>query len=183
MASPIDALLRSNASYASNFHRAPPDFAKLGELAKKATSRICIITCADPRIDPAQFLDLPGNSDIVSIVMRNAGGSARRALVDLLAVDSLVSFTDVFIIRHTDCGTTHFTDASIKRGIRDQLADEHDKLELEAIEFGDCAVPPEQRCSEEVAWLREQAFLREELRGKVVGGVYDLDTGKVELVK
>jgi carbonic anhydrase len=119
----------------------------------------------------------------VSIVVRNAGGSARKAFVDLVAIDSLVSFTHVFVVRHTDCGTTHFTDAGIKDAIRARLTKEHDIGELEAIGFGECAVSPEQRCSEEVAWLREQAFLRKELRAKVTGGVYNLKTGKVELVE
>jgi hypothetical protein len=39
-------------------------------------------------------------------VIRNAGGDVQKCLPDILAVDTLVRFTDICILRHT--GTFHF---------------------------------------------------------------------------
>ena len=45
-----------------------------------------------------------------ALVQLNAGGHVRKALPDLLALDSVINFDNLFIIHHTDCGMTHKQD-------------------------------------------------------------------------
>lgn len=137
-------------------------------------------------IDLSQFLSLPSHPDITTIIVRNAGGSPKKALVDILAIDTLVSFTDILIVRHTDCGTTVFRDDSIKQVLRDRVAgigredlDGH----LDQMNFGDCPVSAEERCSEDVEWLRKHPLVREDLRKSVRGGVLDLKSGVVKMIE
>lgn len=128
-----------------------------------------------------QFLSLSDHPHITSVIIRNAGGSARKAFSDILAIDSLVNFTDIAVIRHTDCGSTHFRDEVVRQSIRERVG-EGRAVEVDGMTFGDCKVSPEDRCRAEVEWLRGHVFLRDELRGRVWGGVYSLETGTVESV-
>jgi carbonic anhydrase len=52
MSSPaVDTLLQSNMAVAQSDYTAPPTFVQLGEAMKKAGARVCIVTCADPRLN------------------------------------------------------------------------------------------------------------------------------------
>ena len=127
-----------------------------------------------------QFLQL-SHPTVTPVILRNAGGSARKALVDLLAIDSLLSFTHVAVVRHTDCGTTAFRDGEIKEMLRGRAEKDHGG-EVEGLYFGECTTSPEEMCRDEVAWLRGNLLVREGLRGRVWGGVYHVETGRVEVV-
>lgn len=57
MPTAIEKLLCSNTTFASTNYQSPPTFEELGEMLKTAppdAARMCIVTCADPRLDPAK---------------------------------------------------------------------------------------------------------------------------------
>ena len=60
---------------------------------------------------------------------------------------------------------------------------EEEKETLGRLYFGACEKDPREMCREDVAWLRGNALVRAELRGRVWGGVYDLESGRVEGVE
>ena len=57
-----------------------------------------IVSCADPRVIPEAMFGLGGGE---AVVIRNAGGDVQKALPDILAIDSLLKFSDVMVVRHT----------------------------------------------------------------------------------
>lgn len=87
------------------------------------------------------------------------------------------------ILRHTDCGTTFFRDGDLKESLLERVGGGQQKDAVEALYFGACATGPRDMCAEDVRWLRDNALLREELRGHVWGGVLDLQSGRVEGVE
>lgn len=60
----------------------------------------------------------------------------------------------------------------------------HDVSEhIDQLNFGDCTVSAEERCGEDVEWLRKHPLVREELRKSVRGGVLDLKSGVVKMIE
>lgn len=68
---------------------------------------LVILTCVDPRTDPAHILDLHLGE---AFVMRVVGGRVSGGVVDgLLAIDAITHRPmAVMVIHHTDCATAHF---------------------------------------------------------------------------
>ena len=96
----------------------------------------------------------------------------------------MVSFTEIIVLRHSDCGSTFYRDDGLKAVLRERIAGrEVEDIDIDSMVFGACTTSPEERCLEEVVWLRDHPLLRKELRQKVFGGVYNLETGKVEKVE
>ncbi|ETN41190.1 uncharacterized protein HMPREF1541_03125 [Cyphellophora europaea CBS 101466] len=184
----INTLLSSNAAVASSNYTAPPTFAQFGEAMKTAgpdSARLCIVTCVDPRCDANQFYALPSHPKIFSIVLRNAGGSPRKALPDILAIDTLVHFTDLLVVRHTDCGSLIFRDNDIRAELKARLSSSSANetmlgQELDGMCFGECTTSAAEMCREDVQWLKNNVLVREDLRAGIWGGVFDLSTGRVE---
>lgn len=65
--------------------------------------RVAIITCADPRCIPEQFLHL---DTFEAVVLRTAGSNVEAAIPSILAIDSVVPLQEIMVINHTDCGAT-----------------------------------------------------------------------------
>ena len=80
--------------------------------------RLFVITCLDPRVDPAHFLGL-GLSD--AMVIRNAGGRVTPevindvAFIGQLAENALPDgpLFEAAVIHHTQCGTGALADLSL----------------------------------------------------------------------
>lgn len=72
--------------------------------------------------------------DAEALVARNAGGHVRRAIPDILALDSLVNLQNLFVIHHTDCGTTHFQDNKIQAILKDRVPEKAE--DIGKMEFG-----------------------------------------------
>lgn len=80
-----------------------------------------VITCIDPRTDPAEFLGL-GFAD--AIVGRTVGGRVTDAVVvDLSYIGYLVEtkapegpYFEAAVIHHTDCGSRLLEDPELRRG-------------------------------------------------------------------
>mgnify|MGYP006272427649 CR=1 FL=1 len=96
-----DEILAANAAYAD-------DFGTRGELAMPPARGFLILTCMDARLDPAKFAGLDeGDAHVV----RNAGGRASDdAIRSLVVSHKLLGTHEWFVVHHTDCGMTTFTD-------------------------------------------------------------------------
>ncbi|KAG0645351.1 hypothetical protein D0Z07_9031 [Hyphodiscus hymeniophilus] len=69
-----------------------------------------------------------------AIIFRNVGGHVTPCINDLLALDVFLTLTDILIIHHTDCGTTHFRDPAIRAGLTARLPERAG--EIESMDFG-----------------------------------------------
>jgi carbonic anhydrase len=61
--------------------------------------------------------------DVRSVLTRNAGGRVSEALRSLIISQALLGTEAVAIVHHTDCGMLSFTDASLRKQLRDRGGD------------------------------------------------------------
>ncbi|KAL8875631.1 MAG: hypothetical protein Q9198_006039 [Flavoplaca austrocitrina] len=133
------------------------------------------VTCMDCRIEPAAAFGIDlGDAHVI----RNAGGSAREALRHLVFSNQLLGTTQIFVIKHTDCGLSVNTNESIVQAIRKNLGEEAlaDLNGLEWYPFVDV----EQGVKDDLAFLKASKSIPKEIN--VSGWVYDVETGKVKPV-
>jgi carbonic anhydrase len=112
----LESLLPRNAAFAAGDvrHHTP----RLPFLPHKG---LYVITCIDPRTDPAEFLGLEFGE---AIVARTVGGRATPAVIqDLAYIGYLVEtkapdgpFFEAAIIHHTDCGSGLLADDELRHG-------------------------------------------------------------------
>jgi len=114
--SKIDSLMPRNAAFAASdgWHHTP----RLPFLPHKG---LYVITCIDPRVDPADFLGLEFAD---AIVARSVGGRVTPAVIqDVAYIGYLVEakapegpYFEAAIIHHTDCGSGMLADEELRDG-------------------------------------------------------------------
>jgi carbonic anhydrase len=112
----IDSLLPRNVAFAAGdvWHNTP----RLPFLPHKT---LYVITCIDPRVDPAEFLGLEFAE---AIVARTVGGRVTPAVIqDVAYIGYLVEtkapdgpYFEAAIIHHTDCGSGLLADEELRHG-------------------------------------------------------------------
>lgn len=170
------------------FHNPNPTFQFLSE-NQIAVGKTLVISCADPRSDPAYILDLnfggtslPSPSPSVqhltiateTAILRNVGGQVKPLLNDILALDNLLVFNQVMIIHHTDCGTTHFTNEQV-RGV---VIARDPEAKVENVDYGEIDDLPKS-VVRDVKFLKGSKLVRSELKEKIRGFLYDIETGEL----
>ncbi len=166
----IDTLTKRNHDFAS--HR----FA--AGLTLMPTLRTMIVSCVDPRVDPAYVLGLEQGE---AVVIRNIGGRITTATLQAMAMlqtiaqvqgANLGSGFNLLVLHHTDCGITRL------EAKPDMLAGYFGigKAELETKAVTD----PRAAVAVDVAALKANPLLPREW--VVSGLVYDVTTGLVETV-
>lgn len=170
-AAPIEQLLERNRRFAESDRPAPSQAPRL---------KMCVVTCPDPRVDPAQVLGLELGD--AAVVRAAAGRVSPIVLQQLLFLAQTAAVTgqsqeglELVLMQHTDCGIIHF------------LAPEHRDMlaaflgcaaeELDARSVND----PYRGVRVDIELLAANAFLPASL--SVTGMVYDVDSGRVELVE
>jgi carbonic anhydrase len=150
-----------------------------GGLALMPKLKTMIVSCADPRVDPAALFDLELGD---AAVIRNIGGRITPATLQTMAMLRLVATAEaggppgpgwnLIVLHHTDCGINHLT------GYPDLLAEHFgvDRAELDAKHVTD----PWASVATDVAALKANPFLPAELI--VSGLVYDVETGLIQQV-
>jgi carbonic anhydrase len=94
-------VLDANENYVASF-------GEKKDLGLPPARKFAILTCMDARLDPAQYAGL---SEGDAHVIRNAGGRASDdAIRSLVISHKLLGTAEWFVIHHTDCGMTLFTD-------------------------------------------------------------------------
>jgi carbonic anhydrase len=141
--------------------------------------RLYVITCLDPRVDPAHFLGL-GLSD--AMVVRNVGGRVTDEVIDDVAFIGQLAETvmpdgplfEVAVIHHNQCGTGALADDTFRRHYAQRIgADESTLLPRAVLE-------PAATVAHDVERLRSAEAIAP--RVTVSGHVYDVVTGLVETV-
>jgi carbonic anhydrase len=163
------ALERNRAFAAAGGHEGAVVFPNL---------RLFVVTCLDPRVDPAHFLGL-GLSD--AIVVRNVGGRVTPEVVNDVAFIAQLAenvlpdgpLFEVAVIHHTQCGTGALADDGFRRGYAERIGVEESSLVERAV------LDPAATVASDVERLRSA---RVSPRIGVSGHVYDVVTGLVETV-
>ena len=138
-----------------------------------------MITCLDPRVDPAHFLDL-GLSD--AMVVRNVGGRVTPEVINDLAfigqlAESILPDGPLFeiaVIHHTQCGAGALADEEFRGRYAQRIGAEQSTLRDRAV------LDPAATVTRDVELLRSAPAISP--RVTVSGHVYDVVTGLVETV-
>ena len=174
MSSRINPLLERNAAFAASgrWHNTP----RLPFLPHKG---LYVITCIDPRVDPADFLGLEFAE---AIVARTVGGRVIPAVIqDVAYIGYLVEtkapegpYFEVAIIHHTDCGSGLLADEELRHGFSERTGyDEQTLAELPVLD------PPATVRADVERLLSDP---RISPRVTVSGHVYDVHTGLLTTV-
>jgi carbonic anhydrase len=138
-----------------------------------------VITCIDPRTDPADFLGLEFGD---AVVARTVGGRVIDAVIrDLSYIGYLVEakapqgpYFEAAVIHHTDCGSRLLEDPDLRRGFVRRSG--YDEQQLAALP----ATVPAETVRGDVAKIL--AAPQVSTRITVSGHVYDTATGILETV-
>ncbi len=164
------ALERNRAFAAAGGHEGAVVFPSL---------RLFVITCLDPRTDPAHFLGL-GVSD--AMVVRNVGGRVTPevvndvAFIGQLAENALPDgpLFEVAVIHHTQCGTGALADDTFRRRYAERIGADEMALRDQAV------LDPAATVRSDVERLRSAPAVPS--RVTVSGHVYDVASGLLRTV-
>jgi carbonic anhydrase len=164
------ALERNRAFAAAGGHEGAVVFPKL---------RLFVISCLDPRVDPAHFLGL-GLSD--AIIVRNVGGRVTPEVInDVAFIGQLAEnflpdgpLFEVAVIHHTQCGAGAFADDTFRHAYAQRIGAEESTLRQHAV------LDPAATIACDVERLRRAPAISP--RVTVSGHVYDVLTGLVQTV-
>ena len=141
--------------------------------------QLYVITCIDPRTDPALFLELEFAE---AIVARTVGGRITDAVLrDLSYIGYLVEekapegpYFEAAIIHHTDCGSGLLADDALRHGFAQRTGyDERELAELPVLD-------PAQTVRDDVERVMQAPQISSRIT--VSGHVYDVATGLVQTV-
>ncbi|MCJ1452082.1 hypothetical protein MMC28_002423 [Mycoblastus sanguinarius] len=170
----VKDLLERNKAFAANF-KPFPLLSELGDAGMSPPS-ILIVTCADPRCIPEQFLNLQPPE---TVVFRNMCGHVAPDINGILALDYFLTFSEIMVVHHTDCGSTHFTDNQVREALKARLPKEQT---IDTMAFG-TITNVEQSVKDDLAFLKQSNLVRKELADNAYGFVYDLKTGLLSAVE
>jgi len=167
----LDAALERNRAFAAaGGHHGAVVFPNL---------KLFVITCLDPRVDPAHFLDL-GLSD--AMVIRNVGGRVTPEVInDVAFIGQLAEnllpdgpLFEVAVIHHTQCGTGALADDSFRHRYAQRIGAQESTLREHAV------LDPAATVTRDVERLRSAPAISP--RVIFSGHVYDVVTGLVQTV-
>ncbi len=164
------ALERNRAFAAAGGHEGAVVFPNL---------RLFVITCLDPRVDPAHFLGLDLSD---AMVVRNVGGRVTPevindvAFIGQLAENALPDgpLFEAAVIHHTQCGSGALADDTFRHRYAERISAEESTLREHAV------LDPAATVTRDVERLRSAPAIS--ARVAVSGHVYDVVTGLVETV-
>jgi carbonic anhydrase len=164
------ALERNHAFAAAGGHEGAVVFPKL---------RLFVITCMDPRVDPAHFLGLQPSD---AIVVRNGGGRVTPEVINDVAfigqiVENVIAegpLFEVAVIHHTQCGSGALADDAFRRSYAGRIGADEAKLRDNAV------LDPVATVTRDVERLRSAPAISP--RVTFSGHVYDVVTGRVTTI-
>lgn len=139
-----------------------------------------VITCVDPRTDPAAFLGLDLGD---AIVLRTIGGRVTPAVLrDVAYISYLVEtkapdgpWFELAVVHHTECGSTFLADEALRHDFAATRG--FDEAALAALP----AVDPYATVRTDVELLRSAPQISDRIT--VSGYVYDVKTGLLSQVR
>ena len=141
--------------------------------------RLFVITCLDPRVDPAHVLGL-GLGD--AIVVRNVGGRVTQEVIDDVAFIGQVAelmvpdgpLLEVALIHHTQCGSGALADDAFRRRYAERIGADESTLRDHAV------LDPVATVTHDVGRLRSARAISP--RVSVSRHVYDVADGLMHTV-
>jgi carbonic anhydrase len=138
--------------------------------------QLYVLTCVDPRVDPAAILGLELGD---AIVARNVGGRVNQSFIDDLSWISYLHETktpdadwfEIAVIHHTDCGSSLMADPELRAGFVERGFDDA-TLRRTAV------VDPVDTVPVDVQTILDAPTVS--ARIAVSGYEYDIKTGRVE---
>ncbi|RMZ89955.1 hypothetical protein DV736_g2813, partial [Chaetothyriales sp. CBS 134916] len=122
--------------------------------------RTLIISCADPRCIPESIFHLDaGNPSDAAVVVRVQGADWVTAMPAVLSIDHLINFNNVILLKHTDCGSTVFRDANIKRKLKERAAKDVDHGVIDAMTFGENEISMQDSVRRDLKLIRESKLV------------------------
>jgi len=167
----IDSALERNRAFAAaGGHEGAVVFPEL---------RLFVVTCLDPRVDPAHFLGL-GLGD--AVLVRNVGGRVTPEVINDVAFIGQIAenvlpdgpLFEVAVIHHTQCGTGALADDTFRRRYADRIGADESALRDKP------TLDPAATVRIDVERLRSASAIPE--RVAVSGYVYDVETGLLETI-
>jgi carbonic anhydrase len=160
---PFADVLRANEDYAAHYRRPA--------LEGRAARGLAVLTCMDSRLHPLAMLGLePGDAKI----LRNAGARVTDdVLRTLVLARYLLSVDRVMVVAHTGCRMAAGSESAVHDAIAEAGGPDTRSLSFLTTDDQRAAV------REDVQRIRSWPYLRDLAIG---GFVYDLDTGKLEVV-
>jgi carbonic anhydrase len=170
----FDELLRNNTRFAATDvkNQQPP-------IPFIPHRQVYILTCVDPRVDPAQVFGLELGD---AIVARNVGGRVTPAVLEDLAWISHLHETktpdaewfELAIVHHTECGSGFFADDQLRHDFAVKTAlDEAVLAELAVLD-------PAQTVPADVRKVLDYPHASSKI--KISGYAYDVKTGLVSTI-
>jgi carbonic anhydrase len=141
--------------------------------------RLLVITCLDPRVDPAHFLGLSLGD---ALVVRNVGGRVTPEVINDVAFIGQMAeaalpdgpLFEVAVIHHTQCASGALADGTFRRRYAARIAVPESPLREHAV------LDPAATVARDVERLRLARAISE--RVALSGHIYDVVTGLVETV-
>jgi carbonic anhydrase len=163
-------LERNRAFAAAGGHEGAIVFPKL---------RLLVITCMDPRVDPAHFLGLQPSE---AVVVRNGGGRVTPEVIDDVAFISQIAenvipegpLFEVAVIHHTQCGSGALADEAFRRKFAGRIGADEKELRDYAV------LDPAATVASDVELLLSAEAIP--ARVSVSGHVYDVVSGLVQTI-
>ena len=167
----VDTAIDRNRSFAAaGRHEGAVVFPKL---------RLFVITCLDPRVDPAHFLGLELSD---AVVVRNVGGRVTPEVINDVAFIGQIAenvlpdgpLFEVAVIHHTQCGSGALADRTFRRRYAQRIGADEMTLREHAV------LDPPATVARDVERLRSADAISP--RVTVSGHVYDVVTGLVKTI-
>ncbi|EHK18195.1 uncharacterized protein TRIVIDRAFT_44787 [Trichoderma virens Gv29-8] len=172
----LKELLNRNAKIVENY-KAPPSLVPMVQATRESGAGTIILSCSDPRLNPYQIFGVDSTIKGVTMV-RNAGGRAMDAIRSISILQTIGNAKTVVVLHHTDCGMTHYHDATIKEALIEIAPQEKDTIN--ASKYGEIAGLIEDSVKEDVDLLSSSPFI---LPGtSIVGLKLDIFTGAITKV-
>ncbi|MUL48267.1 carbonic anhydrase [Mycobacterium sp. CBMA293] len=164
----FDELLTNNALFAASDAKD-----RVPAIPFLPNKQVYIITCIDPRVDPAALLGLSLGD---AIVARNVGGRVTDdALADLGWISYLhedktpdAPWFELVVIHHTDCGSALMADDQLRAGFVDRGFDDAELRRTAVVE-------PAITVAQDTRRIVESPFISAQIA--VSGYTYDVHTG------
>ena len=170
----FDELLPRNASFARTGAKD-----RVPAIPFLPNKQVYILTCIDPRVDPAQLFGLDLGD---AIVARTVGGRVTPAVLQDLAWISYLHETktpdadwfEFAVMHHTDCGSGFFADDDLRHGFAERGG--YDEAELAGL----AVLDPTVTVPLDVAKVLDAPQVSDRIT--VTGLAYDVKTGLVTTV-
>lgn len=168
---PIAELLERNRRFAEREYESPPPMPRL---------RTCVVTCPDPRVDPAHVLGAElGDVAVVRAAAGRVSPIVLQQLVFLAAVAAAEGQAgaglELVLMQHTDCGITRLLADGQRDGLAALLGVAPDELDGLAVD------DPHRAVKVDIDRLAANPLLPGSL--SVSGLVYDVASGRATLVR